>query len=373
MIVGVPKEIKDGEFRVSIVPSGVERLTAKGHKVVIETNAGVASGIKDEDYAKVGAEIVSSMEEVYDKADLILKVKEILPPEYELLKENQIIFTYIHSANRPKETQVLLDKKVVAFAYEDVMNEKGETFLLTPMSELAGEVGLLMGVYHLFNTNGGNGMLIGGAPGIEPAKVVIFGAGHVGVGAAKYALGLGADVTLMDVNIERMREIEKTILPRVKTLYSNSYNVKKILPETDLVINAVKWSPGLTIISRDMLKLMKPNSLIVDVDCEPNGAIETCRYSTHSDPVYVVDGIRHFCVPNLPSAVSRTASYALANATIPYVLEIANKGWIGAAKENKALRYGLDFVKGHLTFKPTADEQNRPYISAEEVLKVLDR
>lgn len=372
MKIGISKEIKDGEFRVSIIPMGVAKLTSEGHEVIIETNAGLASGISDTDYKNAGAKIVNDMKSVYEQSEMILKVKEILPAEYELLKEGQIIFTYIHSANRPEETQVLLDKKIIAFAYEDIMDKNGKFPLLVPMSEIAGAVGCLMGVYNMFNTNGGNGILIGGTPGVEPAKVLVLGAGNVGIGAARYALNLGADVTIADVNIERMKEVEDSILPNVKTLYSSKQNIIKNLKDTDLIINAVKWFPGLTIISRDMLKYMKRKSLIVDIDCEPKGAIETCRYSTHEDPVYEVDGIRHCCVPNLPSAVARTASFALSNATISYVTEIANKGWLKAAKDNKLLRTGLDFVNGYLTFKDTANVQNRIYTQVEKVLEKYD-
>lgn len=368
MIVGVPKEIKEGEYRVAITPTNVRRLVECNHTVLVETNAGAKGGFTDEEYKEAGAEIVSSMEEVYERAELIAKVKEILPEEFGLLKENHIIMTYIHSANRLPQTKALLDSKVVAFAYEDVRDENGEYPLLIPMSEIAGNMGVLMGVYYLFNTNGGNGKLICGAPGVENVNVVIFGAGNVGLSAAKLAVRLGAKVTLMDTNIKKMREVETYILPEAKTLYSNKANVIKAISDADLVINAVKWFPGLRIISRDMLKYMKPNSLIVDIDAEPGGAIETSQYTTHDNPIYVVDGIRHMCIPNLPSAVANTSSIALSNATIPYILEVANKGWLRAAKENKNLIHGLDFVKGLLTFKPTADAFGLEYTDVYEAI-----
>ncbi len=368
MIVGVPKEIKEGEFRVAIIPSNVKKLVDNNHRVLVETNAGAEAGFTDDEYRQAGAEIVSSMEEVYQRAELIVKVKEILPEEFGLLKEKHIIMTYIHSANRLPQTKALLDSKVVAFAYEDVRDEHGENPLLIPMSEIAGEVGVLIGAYYLFNTNGGRGKLLGGVPGVEKAKVVIFGAGNVGLRAAKLAIGLGADVTLMDTNIRRMREVETFLLPKVKTVYSSKSNVIKEISNADLVINAVKWYPGLRIISRDMLKYMKANSLIVDIDAEPGGAIETSKYTSHEDPVYVVDGIRHICIPNLPSAVAHTSSIALSNATIPYILEVANKGWLRAAKENKSLACGLDFVKGLLTFKPTANAFGLEYTDVYEAI-----
>ncbi len=368
MIIGLPKEIKSGEFRVAITPANVEKLVDKGHNVIVEANAGAASRFNDDEYKKVGAEIVSNMNEVYGKAELIVKVKEILPEEFGLLKENHIIMTYIHSANRLPETKALLDNKVVAFAYEDVKDKNGEFPLLIPMSEIAGDIGLLVGVYNLFNTNGGNGKLVCGAPGAGNVKIVIFGCGNVGLRAGKLGIGLGASVTLMDINIKKMREIESHLLPEAKTLYSNKANVIKAISDADLVINAVKWFPGLTIISKDMLKYMKPNSLIVDIDAEPGGAIETSQYSTHENPVFVVDGIRHIGIPNLPSAVANTSSIVLSNATIPYILEIADKGWLKAARENVNLIHGLDFVKGILTFKPTADAFNLPYTDVHEAL-----
>lgn len=373
MIIGVPKEIKEGEFRVSITPSNVRRLIANKHKVLVETNAGVASCFTDQDYVAAGAQIASSMVEVYANSEMILKVKEILPAEFELLQEKHTIMTYIHSANRLPETKALLDKKVVAFAYEDVKDENGESILLIPMSELAGDVGLLTGVYNLFNTNGGNGKLVCGAPGVENIKIVIFGAGNVGLRAAKLGIGLGADITLMDTNIKRLRDVQAYLLPEAKTLYSNPSNVKDAISTADLVINAVKWFPNLTIISRDMLQYMKPNSLIVDIDAEPGGAIQTSEYTTHENPVFVVDGIRHIGIPNLPSAVANTSSTVLSNATIPYVLEVANKGWLRAAKENKNLINGLDFIKGLLTYKPTAEAFGLPYTDVHEGICIYDK
>jgi len=308
---------------------------------------------------------------VYERAELILKVKEILPKEFDLLREKHIIMTYIHSANRLPQTKALLDSKVVAFAYEGVKDENVEFLLLTPTSEIAGDMALLIGVYHLFTTNGGNGKLICGVPGVENVKVVIFGAGNVGLRAARLAVKLGADVTLMDTDIKRMREVKNYLLPEARTMYSNKENVIKAISEADIVINAVKWYAGLTIISRDMLKYMKPNSLIVDIDAEPGGAIETSRYTTHENPVFVVDGIRHICIPNLPSAVANTSSIALSNATIPYILEVANKGWIKAAKESRRLIHGLNFVKGLVTSKPTAQAFGLEYTDVYEAISIF--
>ncbi len=372
MIIGIPKEIKEGEYRVSVTPGNVKVLTENNHKVLVETGAGFAGGFNDEEYIASGAEIICNRIELWSKAEMIVKVKEILPEEFEYLNENHIIMTYIHSANRLAQTRALLDSKAVAFAYEDVMDEKGEFPLLAPMSEIAGSVGLLTGVVNLFNTNGGSGKLVCGAPGVANAKIVIFGGGNVGLSAAKLAVGLGADVTIMDNDIERLRKINSYRLPEAKTIYSNKANVIEAISYADLVINAVKWFPGLTIVSRDMLKYMRPNTLIVDIDAEPGGAIETSKYSTHDEPVYVVDGIRHIGIPNLPGAVANTASIALSNATIPYIAEVADKGWIGAAKENKRLIHGLGFVKGLLTFRPTADAFNLQYVDVMEAISAFE-
>ena len=371
MFIGIPREIKEAEYRVAITPAGTETLVADGHCVLLETNAGAMAGITDDDYRRAGAEILPDMASVYRQADMILKVKEILSPEFDLLEEKHIVFTYIHSAIRREETQILLDKKVIGIAYEDVMTDDGQFPLLTPMSEIAGEVGMLMGIHYNMTTSGGLGVLPGGAPGVEPAKIAILGAGHVGIGAAKYALGLGADVTILDVDLDRMRQIRQTIFPNAQMLYSTPANIKHILPETDILVNAIKWTPGLTIVSREMLGLMRPKALIVDIDCEPEGAIETCRFTTHDDPVYEIDGVRHYCVPNLPSAVAQTASHSLSNATLPYVRQLAKLGWRNALMANKALRRGLGFAKGYLTFKPTATAQDREFTTPESALELL--
>ena len=373
MIIGVPREIKKNEHRVSATPPAVDALVSRGHQIIIETRAGAGSGISDADYAAAGANPAPDAKTVYRKAEMILKVKELFPQEFNLLKEGQIIFTYIHSANNPEETQALLDKKVIAIAYEDIETDDGRCPLLTPMSEIAGEVGLTMGVYHMFTTAGGSGVLIGGAVGSQPAKVAILGAGNVGIGAARYATGLGADVTLLDIDLERLRQIRQKMLPGIKTVYLNQYNVRQMLPAIDLLINAVKWPPQSDehIVTREMLKLMKTDSLIVDISCDPAGAIETCVPTSHDQPTYVVDGIRHYCVDNLPSAVAKTASDALSNASLPYVLKIADKGWLAAIKADVSLRRGLGFAFGHLTFKPTAMAQNRPYTSVDEIIEMF--
>jgi len=374
VIIGVPREIKKSEYRVSITPPAIDALVSEGHQIIIETQAGAGSGISNEEYTSAGANLATDAKTVYRKGEMILKVKELFPQEFDLLREDQIIFTYLHSANNPEETQALLDKKVIAIAYEDIETDDGRFPLLTPMSEIAGEVGLIMGVYHMFTTTGGSGILIGGAVGSEPANVAILGAGNVGIGAARYAIGLGADVTLLDIDLEKLREIRQAILPRIKTVYLNEFNVRQMLPKVDLLINAVKWPPGSDehIVTRKMLSLMKNKALIVDISCDPAGAIETCVPTSHDRPTYVVDGIQHYCVDNLPSAVAKTASNALSNASLPYVLKIADKGWLQAIKEDATLRRGLGFAFGHLTFKPTATAQKRRYTSPEEIIEVLE-
>jgi len=371
MIIGIPREIKEAEYRVAMTPEGVGCLTTEGHQVLVETAAGRAAGFADEEYGTAGARIVPDPASLYAEAEMIVKVKEFLPPEFGLFREDQILFTYIHSAIRPEQTQSLLDAKVIGIAYEDVMTDDGCFPLLEPMSEIAGEVGLLMGVQYTMTIHGGNGLLVGGAPGVPPAKIAILGAGHVGLGAARYALGLGADVSLVDVNLARLREVRQTIFPNVKTLFSSPENLRQLLPEVDILVNAVKWTPGLVLVSREMLRLMKPNALVVDIDCEPNGAIETCRFTTHENPVFVEEGIRHYCVANLPSAVARTASQSLSNATLPYTRLLAIHGWHRALLENAALRRGLGFAKGLLTFKPTAEAQGRTYTTPEDALARL--
>ena len=374
MIIGIPKEIKRNEHRVSITPSAVDALVSKGHQIFIEAQAGVGSGIPDEDYTAAGAVLAPDAKTAFQKGEMVLKVKELFPQEFDFLKEGQIIFTYLHSANNPEETRALLDKKVIAIAYEDIETDDGQFPLLTPMSEIAGEVGLIMGVYHMFTINGGSGVLVGGAVGTEPANVAILGAGSVGLGAARYAVGLGADVTLLDIDLARLRDIRQKKFSRIKTLYLDRYNVRQTLPKIDLLVNAVKWPPRSNqhIVTRAMLKLMKKEALIVDISCDPAGAIETCVPTSHDQLTYTVDGIRHYCVDNLPSAVAKTASYALSNTSLPYVLKIAEKGWLRAVKEDIALRRGLGFALGHLTFKPTATAQNIPYTSAEEIIEMLE-
>ncbi|MBR5740716.1 MAG: alanine dehydrogenase [Firmicutes bacterium] len=365
MIISLPKEIKDGEYRVAIIPSNVARLVDAGHTVYVQKDAGAAAGYPDSQYIEAGAIMVDTEKECFEKGEMVVKVKEILPSEFGLLREDQILFTYIHSSTRRAMTEEILGSKCIGIAYEDMMDERGHFILLEPMSRIAGEIGFLYGLFYSQTVFGGLGKSINGSIGVKPMKVVIFGGGNVGVAAARLALGLNADVVIMDVDLLKLEDILANKLPNVRTCFSNKANITKEIKDADLVLNCIKWIPGLTLISRDMLDLMQSNAMIVDIDAEPGGGIESSRFTTHEDPVFVERGIRHIGIPNLPSAVSNTASAALSNASIKYVMELADKGWKKACQEDKCLEYGLDFVKGHLTFKTTAEALGMELTSKE--------
>lgn len=370
MIIGITKEIKGDEERVAILPSGVKNFVSHGHKVLVQEDAGLASGFTNQDYIAAGAQIVSSMIDVYKEADLMFKVKEVIREEYHYIREGQIFFGYYQTQDRPELTKVLLDKKAIVYSYERVENQEGEFPLLAPMSVIAGKVSAILGAYHLFNTNGGEGILIGGYPGIEPAKVAILGAGNSGLGALQYLVGLGAEVTLLDRNIHKLKNVMDTY-PGVKTLLFSEDSLRKVLSEVDMLINSIRLKSGPPLLTRDMLRLMKPNSLIVNADGMPYGAIETARETTHDDPSYTVDGIKHISINNYPSAVTKTSTMALANSTTPYVLEVANKGWVQASRDNLALKNGLSLARGHLTLSHTAKLHGLDYTPVEEVLNIF--
>ncbi|WP_432662923.1 alanine dehydrogenase [Wukongibacter baidiensis] len=372
MIIGVPKEVKNNEYRVAVTPDGVKELVKRDHKVYVETNAGVGSGFSDEAYRNAGAEILSDAKSVYDKAEMIYKVKEILPQEYDYLKENQILLTYIHSNAYREETDVLLEKKVLGIAYEDITGDKTNFPLLKPMSEIAGKGGLLMAIQYLQKINGGNGIMLARVHGVKTPEIAIIGAGNSGLGAAELAAGLGNKVTILDIDLDQLEYAKNTLPPNVELLYSNAENIEKCLKRSDVIINCILWPKHRKdhLISRDMLKLMKKNSLIVDIACDEKGAIETCRSTSHDDPIYVEEGITHYCVDNIPSAFSQTATTLLCNSTLPYAIEIANKGAVKALKENKHLRSGLSTYNGKLTLEETGLKQNRPYKTPEEVLNI---
>ena len=370
MVIGVPKEIKTEEYRVAITPSGVEALTRAGHRVLIESGAGLGSGIADDDYRGEGAEIVRDKAELFERADMILKVKEPLPQEYELLREGQIVFTYFHFAASEELTRAMVERKIVAIAYETVELEDGSLPLLIPMSEVAGRMAPQEGAKYLERPMRGLGILLSGAPGVPPAKVVIIGGGTVGANAARIAAGMGADVLILDINPRRLAYLDEIMPPNVKTLISTRYNLRRAIAEADLVIGAVliHGARAPRLIDREMLHGMKEGAVLVDVSIDQGGIADTSRPTTHADPVYVEEGVVHYCVANMPGAVPRTSTYALTNVTLPYALEIANKGWREAARTNPAIRKGLNMVEGKITYPAVAEAFGLPYPPVEEVL-----
>ena len=361
MIAGVPKEIKEKEFRVGMVPAGVVSLTRAGHTVLIEQNAGEGSGISDEEYRRAGAEIVATAAEIYGRAELVVKVKEPLAPEYDLLREGQILFTYLHLAPVPELTQVLLDKKIIGIAYETVRPDDGSLPLLAPMSQVAGRMAIQEGARFLEKEAGGRGVLLGGVPGVERGHVTIIGTGTVGSNAAKMAVGLGAEVTVLGLRIDQLTALEAQYGSRLTTLISNRHNLEEELRRADLVVGAVlvvgKSAPKL--ITRKMLGLMKKGAVIVDVAIDQGGCMETSRPTTHSDPVFEVDGIIHYCVANMPGAVPRTSTFALTNVTLPLAQALADKGVEVAARENVAIRRGINVYLGKLICPDVAESQGR--------------
>lgn len=371
MIIGVPKEIKEDEHRVALHPAGAQALTARGHRVLVERGAGEGSGFCDEAYVAAGAEIVPSFKTIYAEAELIYKVKEPLPQEYGLLREGQILFTYLHLAPAFELTRVLLERKVVGIAYETVETADGRKPLLEPMSEIAGRMSIHIGAHYLSKPFGGRGVLIGGIPGVPPATVAILGGGTVGYNAAKIAAGMGAWVYLLEVNPLRLRHLDEVLPDNVTTLMSNAYSIEEGVKRADILVGAVLIPGARTprLVTREMLKQMKPGSVIVDVSVDQGGCVETTRPTTHSDPVYQVDGILHYCVTNMPAAFSRTATFALTNATLPYAVQIADRGWRRAVKENRELALGLNVALGEVTYRAVAEAHDLPYIPPEEIIK----
>ncbi|MBI5183483.1 MAG: alanine dehydrogenase [Nitrospinae bacterium] len=371
MIIGVPKEIKEDEYRVAIVPAGVRALVLSGHKVLIEDQAGCGSGIANFEYEKEGAEILSKRKDIFSHADMIMKVKEPIRSEYDLLREDQILYTFLHLAVAPELTNVLLERRVIAIAYETVQLKDGSLPLLIPMSEIAGRMSVHEGAKYLKNNKGGRGILLGGVPGVEQGKVVILGGGVVGINAAKMALGSGASVTLLDIDLAKLRYIDDIFGGRIKTLMSNSHTIIEAIKDADLVIGAVLIPGARTprIITRDILSMMKEGSVIVDVSIDQGGSAETSRETSHSDPIYIVDGVIHYCVANMPGVVARTSSFALTNATFPFALKIANNGYRNALLEDTNLDKGLNLANGKVTCRAVADALGYEYVSVEEVLK----
>ncbi|MCC6444707.1 MAG: alanine dehydrogenase [Armatimonadetes bacterium] len=370
MIVGVPKEIKPSEYRVALVPAGVESLIKAGHSVLAEASAGLGTGIPDSDYEAAGATICPTAADVYARAEMIVKVKEPLPEEYALIRPGQVLFTYFHFAASRELTESMIERKAVCIAYETMQEENGSLPLLTPMSEVAGRMAVQEGAKYLERPFEGRGILLAGVPGVAPANVMIIGGGVVGSNAALIAAGLGARVTVLDINLDRLRYLEDILPPNVTTLMSNSVNIREKLKEADLVIGAVLL-PGAkapVLVTREMLSLMKPGAVIVDVAIDQGGCIETSRPTTHQQPTYIVDGVVHYCVANMPGAVAGTSTYALTNATLPYVLKLANRGYRESAKARKAIRLGLNVVQGNVCYKEISDLFRMPYTPVEEVL-----
>lgn len=364
MIIGVPKEIKNNENRIAITPAGVVAFVNAGHRVLIEDQAGVGSGFLNEEYLEAGAEIISSAADVYARSEMIIKVKEPLPEEFDYIQEGQIIFTYLHLAAAPELAKVLMEKKVVAIAYETIQLDNGSLPLLTPMSEVAGRMAVQVGAQFLEKPKGGRGILLGGVPGVPAADVVIIGAGIVGTNAAKMAVGMGAQVTILDKSADRLRYLDDLFGSKIKTLMSSPYNIEKAVQFADLLIGAV-LIPGAkapNLVSEEMVKQMKPGSVIVDVAIDQGGSIETIdRVTTHSDPTYVKHGVVHYAVANMPGAVPRTSTFALTNVTLPYALEIANKGYVQAIRDNKPLAVGVNVVNGYMVCDPVARALNLEY------------
>jgi len=363
MIIGIPKEIKDKEFRVAAVPGGVQKLAAAGHTVLVEAGSGLGSSIPDTEFAAAGARIVRDAETLFTEADMILKVKEPLVQEYQYLREDMILFTYLHLAPVPELTQALLDHKVNAIAYETVMQDNGHLPLLAPMSAVAGRMSIQVGAHYLEKEEGGRGVLLGGVSGIEPGRVLILGSGTVGTNAALMAVGLGASVTVMARNQTRLAELEMNLQGKIKTRVSTRENITTEISGADLVIGAV-LVPGAAapkLISRDMLSFMQKGAVLVDVSIDQGGCAETSKTTTHSDPVFEVDGIIHYCVANMPGAVPRTSTFALTNATLPYVLAIAQKGLLRAIQDDPALKRGVNTFRGFLTNREVAQAQERDF------------
>ena len=357
MIIGVPKEIKDRENRVSLTPGGAHLLTQLGHRVLVERGAGEGSRFTDEEYKQSGAETVSTHSDAWNRAEMVLKVKEPMPAEYEFLRPGLLLFTYLHLAAEEKLTHELMAKEVVAVAYETVELPDGSLPLLTPMSEVAGKMSIQIAAHYLEKTQGGRGKLMGGVPGVRPADVVIIGGGVVGISAARVALGMGADVTIIDKDLDRLRYLSEVLHGSLTTLASNPYNIAEAVKFADVVVGAVlvKGAKAPKLVTREMVKAMTQGSVIVDVAIDQGGSVETIRPTTHSDPTYVVDGVIHYGVTNMPGAVPRTSTYALSNATLPYAQKLADLGFVKAVTSDPALALGVNVYAGHITYPAVAE------------------
>ena len=372
MIVGLPKEIKDNEYRVGLTPAGVRALTDAGHEVIVEKSAGEGSGFEDALYEKAGAQIIDSADDVWARADMIVKVKEPIAPEYPRMREGQLLFTYLHLAPDRKLTEELLKRKVTGIAYETITDRRGGLPLLTPMSEVAGRMAIQVGAHYLEKMAGGRGILLGGVPGVPAARVVIIGGGVVGTNAAKMAVGMGAHVTMIDNNLDRLRELDDIFLSKISTLASSAYMIHDAISTADLIVGAV-LVPGAAaprLVTRSMLKDVPNGAVIVDVAVDQGGCIETTHPTTHSDPTYYVEGVLHYCVANMPGAVPRTSTFALTNATLPYALKLANKGFFEAIRSDNGLKEGVNTYAGHCTYQAVAESQGLAYTSIDALVEV---
>jgi len=371
MIIGVPKEIKNNENRVSVTPAGIKELAKHGHKLYVQSSAGEGSGFSDEDYRNAGAEILPDIESTYDIAEMIMKVKEPIEKEYSLIKANQLLFTYFHFASFEPLTKAMMESKAVCLAYETVEKADGSLPLLIPMSEVAGRMAIQEGAKYLEKPLHGRGVLLGGVPGVKPAKVLILGGGVVGTNSAKMAAGLGADVTIMDVNLPRLRYLDDIMPANVSTMMSNEYNIRELVQTHDLIIGAVliHGAKAPSLITKDMLKTMKPGTVVVDVAVDQGGSIETCKPTTHENPTFIIDGVVHYCVANMPGAVPYTSTLALTNATLPYAIQLANKGWKKASQDNRELELGLNIIQGEIVYKAVGDTFGLPSTTTEKFLK----
>ncbi len=370
MKIGLPKEIKDNEYRVGLTPAGVRALTDAGHNVFVERSAGEGSGFGNELYEKAGAQILDTADETWKTGDMIVKVKEPVAPEYPRMRENQLLFTYLHLAPEFELTKQLLERKVTGVAYETITDRRGRLPLLTPMSEVAGRMAVQVGATYLEKMNGGRGILLGGVPGVPAASVVIIGGGVVGTEAAKMAVGLGAHVTIIDRNLDRLRELDDIFLSKVQTLASSRYAIEEAISHADLVIGGV-LIPGAAapkLVTREMLKLVPIGAVLVDVAVDQGGCFETTHATTHSNPTYYEEGVLHYCVANMPGAVPRTSTFALTNATLPYALDLANKGFERAIAEDEGLKEGVNTYAGKLTYDAVAVSQNLEYTPLDSIL-----
>lgn len=370
MIIGIPKEIKNNENRVGATPGGVKEFVKRGHTVYVQSTAGIGSGFSDEEYIAAGAKILPTIEEVYSVAEMIYKVKEPIAPEYPLIKKDQLIFAYFHFASEEELTHAMIKQGATCLAFETV-DRGGQLPLLQPMSEVAGRMAVQEGARFLERPQGGKGILMGGVPGVKPAKVLVLGGGIVGYNAALIAAGMGADVTITDISLPRLRQLEYMLPKNARTLYSSQYNIEKELPTVDLIIGAVLIPGAKTphLVNREMLKLMRPGTVMVDVAIDQGGCFETSHATTHSEPTYVVDGIVHYCVANIPGAVPYTSTLALANATLPYALTLADKGWKEACRADAGFAKGLNVIDGKICFKAVSEAFGMPYTPVEEFLK----